>query len=87
MEFGRLEISKYSYIEQITGKKIQRRDQQLNAINVTDGEQLRLLNFNANEAALEINETVYLDDGMPCEVNIAIINTKLLQLRQNTERG
>lgn len=87
MEFSQLEISKYSYIEHITGKKVQRRDQQLNAINVTNDEQLKLLNFNVNDAALEINETVYLDDGTPCEVNIAIINTHLLQLRQNTERA
>lgn len=86
MEFSKLEISKYSYIEQITGKKVQRREQHLNAINVMDEEQIRLLNFNQNGAALEIYETVYLEDGAPCEVNIAIINTQLLQLRQNTER-
>jgi len=36
MEFSKLEMSKFSYIEQITGKKIQRRDQNLAAINLTD---------------------------------------------------
>lgn len=87
MEFSKLEISKYSYIEQITGKKVQRREQHLNAINVTDSDQLNWLKLTENTAALEINETVYLDDGSPCEVNIAIINTELLQLRQNTERS
>ncbi|OON41662.1 GntR family transcriptional regulator [Izhakiella australiensis] len=86
MEFSKLEISKYSYIEQITAKKVQRREQNLNAINVSDPQQLTLLKLQHNAAALEINETVYLDDGTPCEVNIAIINTHLLQLRQNTER-
>ncbi|SFN19482.1 GntR family transcriptional regulator, mannosyl-D-glycerate transport/metabolism system repressor [Izhakiella capsodis] len=86
MEFSRLEISKYSYIEQITSKKVQRREQNLNAINVSDMQQMTLLKLQNNAAALEISETVYLDDGSPCEVNIAIINTNLLQLRQNTER-
>ncbi|MEG3127141.1 GntR family transcriptional regulator [Pantoea cypripedii] len=87
MEFSKLEISKYSYIEQITGKKVQRRDQHLNAINLTNPEQINLLKLKENDAVLEIAETVYLDDGSPCEVNIALINTHLLQLRQNTERN
>lgn len=87
MEFSKLEISKYSYIEQITGKKVQRRDQHLNAINLTNPDQINLLKLKENDAVLEIAETVYLDDGSPCEVNIALINTHLLQLRQNTERN
>lgn len=86
MEFSKLEISKYSYIEQLTGKKIQRRDQNLTALNLTAPEVLDLLNLKENDAVLEINETVYLDDGMPCEVNIAIINTRLFPLRQNSQR-
>ncbi|WP_158780450.1 GntR family transcriptional regulator [Pantoea sp. BAV 3049] len=87
MEFSKLEISKYAYIEQLTGKKIQRRDQNLSAINITNPDEMSLLNLNNNDAVLEINETVYLDDGMPCEVNIAIINSRLFQLKQNTERS
>ncbi|PIJ50403.1 GntR family transcriptional regulator [Erwinia sp. OLTSP20] len=86
MECSELEISKYSYIEKVTGKKVQRREQHLNAINVSDPQQLMLLKLNDQDAALEINETVYLDDGTPCEVNVAVINTRLLQLRQNSER-
>ncbi|WP_338563666.1 GntR family transcriptional regulator [Erwinia sp. E_sp_B04_7] len=86
MEFSKLEISKYSYLEQLTGKKIQRRDQNLTAINLTDPDILLLLNLTENDAVLEINETVYLDDETPCEVNIAVINTRLFPLRQNSQR-
>lgn len=86
MEFSQLEISKYTYIEQITGKKVQRRDQNLTAVHLSDPEVIQLLGLKENDAVMEINETVYLDDGTPCEVNIAIINTRLFPLRQNTER-
>ncbi|AOR63827.1 GntR family transcriptional regulator [Pectobacterium wasabiae] len=86
MEFAKLEISKYAYIEQITGKKVQRRDQNLTAKKLTDPDILALLNLSENDAVMEINETVFLDDGTPCEVNIAIINTQLFPLRQNSER-
>ncbi|MCU5775286.1 GntR family transcriptional regulator [Erwiniaceae bacterium BAC15a-03b] len=87
MEFSQLEISKYSYIEKITGKSVQRREQNLKAVNLTDEEQIRLLQLHEHAAVMEIQETVYLDDGVPFEVNIAIINTSLLQLRQITERS
>ncbi|MBN3215800.1 GntR family transcriptional regulator [Pectobacterium polaris] len=87
MEFSKLEISKYSYIEQLTGKKIQRRDQNLTAIKLTDPNILTLLNLTENDAVMEINETVFLNDGIPCEVNIAIINTQLFPLRQNSQRS
>lgn len=86
MEFSQLENSKYSYIEHLTGKKVQRRDQNLTAVHVSDPEVIELLSLKENDAVMEINETVYLDDGTPCEVNIAIINTRLFPLRQNTER-
>lgn len=86
MEFSKLEISKYSYIESLTGKKIQRRDQNLTAKNLTDPDVLSLLNLSKNDAVMEINETVFLNDGVPCEVNIAIINTRIFPLRQNSER-
>lgn len=86
LEFNQLEVSKYAYLEFLTGKKIQRRDQQLCAINLTDSKLLSLLELNDNTAVMEINETVYLDDGMPCEVNIAIINTARFPLSQNSKR-
>lgn len=86
MEFSKLEISKYSYIEELTGKKIQLRDQHLTAINLTDPDILALLHLSENDAVIQINETVYLDDGMPCEVNIALINTRLFPLKQNSRR-
>ncbi|VYU49675.1 GntR family transcriptional regulator [Metakosakonia massiliensis] len=87
MEFSQLETSKYTYIETLTGKKVQRRDQNLASINLSDPYIANLLNLKENDAVMEINETVYLDDGTPCEVNIAIINTRLFPLRQNTERS
>jgi len=86
MEFSKLEISKYSYIEELTGKKIQLRDQNLTAINLTDPDIISLLKLAENDAVIQINETVFLDDGVPCEVNIAIINTRLFPLKQSSKR-
>lgn len=86
MEFSKLEISKYSYIEELTGKKVQLRDQNLTALNLTDPEIIALLKLTENDAVIQINETVFLDDGVPCEVNIAIINTRLFPLKQNSQR-
>lgn len=86
MEFSKLEISKYAYIEEVTGKKVQLRDQHLTAINLTHAEALTLLNLSPGDAVIQINETVYLDDGVPCEVNIAIINTRYFPLKQNSQR-
>lgn len=86
MEFSKLEISKYSYIEELTGKKVQLRDQNLAALNLTDPDIIALLKLTENDAVIQINETVFLDDGVPCEVNIAIINTRLFPLKQNSQR-
>ena len=87
MEFSQLEVSKYSYIEKITGKNVQRRAQNVRAFNATDPEMIKLLNIKSNEAMMELYEIVYLDDGTPFEVNIAIVNTKILHLRQTSERN
>ena len=70
MEFSKLEVSKYAYIEEVTGKKVQLRDQHLTAINLTQAETLALLKLGAGDAVIQINETVFLDDGVPCEVNV-----------------
>lgn len=86
MEVSELEFSKYSYIENITGKKVQRREQNLTAINITDDFVINCLKLEKNNAVMEIYETVYLDDGTPCEVNIAIINTNYFPLKQNSSR-
>ncbi|MBN7123687.1 GntR family transcriptional regulator [Erwinia billingiae] len=86
MEFSKLEISKYSYIEELTGRKVQLRDQNLTALNLTDPDIIALLKLTENDAVIQINETVFLDDGVPCEVNIAIINTRLFPLKQNSQR-
>ncbi|HIE9047066.1 TPA: GntR family transcriptional regulator [Klebsiella variicola subsp. variicola] len=86
MEVSELEFSKYSYIENITGKKVQRREQNLTAINITDDFVINCLKLEKNNAVMEIYETVYLDDGTPCEVNIAIINTNFFPLKQNSSR-
>lgn len=86
MEVSELEFSKYSYIESITGKKVQRREQNLTAINASDDFIINCLNLKDNDAVMEIYETVFLDDGTPCEVNIAIINTRYFPLKQNSSR-
>lgn len=86
MEVSELEFSKYSYIESITGKKVQRREQNLTAINISDDFIINCLNLRDNDAVMEIYETVFLDDGTPCEVNIAIINTHYFPLKQNSSR-
>lgn len=86
MEVSELEFSKYSYIESITGKKVQRREQNLTAINVSDEFIINYLNLKDNDAVMEIYETVFLDDGTPCEVNIAVINTRYFPLKQNSSR-
>lgn len=86
MEVSELEFSKYSYIESITGKKVQRREQNLTAINISDDFIINCLNLRDNDAVMEIYETVFLDDGTPCEVNIAVINTRYFPLKQNSSR-
>lgn len=86
MEVSELESSKYSYIESITGKKVQRREQNLTAINISDDFIINCLNLKNNDAVMEIYETVFLDDGTPCEVNIAVINTRYFPLKQNSSR-
>lgn len=86
MEVSELEFSKYTYIENITGKKVQRREQILTAVNLRDDFVINALKLDANDAALEIYETVYLDDATPCEVNIAVINTNYFPLFQNSSR-
>jgi len=86
MEVSELEFSKYSYIESITEKKVQRREQNLTAINASDDFIINCLNLKDNDAVMEIYETVFLDDGTPCEVNIAIINTRYFPLKQNSSR-
>ncbi|WHQ73257.1 GntR family transcriptional regulator [Pantoea sp. Lij88] len=86
MEFSKLEISKYSYIEEVTGKKVQLRDQHLTAVNLTDTQSLTLLKLAEGDAVIQLNETVFLDDGVPCEVNVAIINTRYFPLKQNSQR-
>lgn len=87
LEFSQLEISKYSYIEKLTGKGVQRRAQNVRAFNVRDEDQIRLLNVAEGDALMELHEVVYLDDGTPFEVNVAIVNTNILHLRQIAERG
>ncbi|WP_199634997.1 GntR family transcriptional regulator (plasmid) [Serratia sp. PAMC26656] len=86
MEVSELEFSKYSYIESITGKKVQRREQNLTAINISDEFIINCLELKDNDAVMEIYETVFLDDGTPCEVNIAVINTRYFPLKQNSSR-
>lgn len=86
LEFSKLEVSKYGYFEEVTGKKVQLRDQHPMAVNLADSQALTLLNLAAGDAVIQLNETVFLDDGIPCEVNMAIINTRYFPLKQNSQR-
>ena len=52
MEVSELEFSKYSYIENITGKKVQRREQNLTAINITDDFVINCLKLEKNNAVM-----------------------------------
>ncbi len=86
IEFRELEISKYLYIERITEKKVYKRDQNFHAFNAKDEEMIRHMNIKPDDAMMELYEVVYLDDGTPFEVNIAIINTNMLHLSQVSVR-
>lgn len=87
IEFKELENSKYSYIERITGKKVYKRDQNFHAFNANDEEMIKHMNIQPNDAMMELYEVVYLEDGTPFEVNIAIVNTNMLHLSQVSVRG
>lgn len=86
LEINQLEVSKYSYIESVTGKRVFKRDQNFQAFNVQDEEIIRHMKVEANTAMIKLYEVVYLDDGTPFEFNIAIVNTRLFHLSQVSVR-
>lgn len=48
---------------------------------------MKLMNIKPHDAMMELYEVVYLEDGTPFEVNIAIVNTNMLHLSQVSVRG
>lgn len=83
-EFNQIEHSKYGYMEQMTGKKVQTREQDISAFNLRDTELAELLNVDEGQAMIELREVVSFDDGTPFEYTIATINSDLFNIHQVT---
>ncbi|WP_251876472.1 PTS sugar transporter subunit IIA [Grimontia kaedaensis] len=85
-EFNQIEHSKYGYMEQMTGKKVLTREQDISAFNLRDSELAELLNVDEGQAMIELREVVSFDDGTPFEYTIATINSDLFNIHQVTLR-
>lgn len=85
-EFSQLEISKFGYIEEITGKKVKKRIQNIMAININDEKVETSLNVEKNKALLKLEEITYLDDDTPCEHNISYIKAEYHPIQNIIER-
>lgn len=85
-EFGKLETSKYCYMEQLTGKKVQLREQDISAFNLNDAALSELLRVDVGQAMIELKELVSFDDGMPFEYTITTINSALFNIHQVIHR-
>lgn len=85
-QFNNIEKSKYGYIEELTGKKIFAREQDIAAFNLRDEETAGLFNVDINQAMIELREIVCFDDGSPFEYMIAVINSDLFNIHQIIRR-
>ncbi|HAS63024.1 MAG TPA: GntR family transcriptional regulator [Vibrio sp.] len=85
-EINQLEESKYSHMEQITGKKVQLREQAISAFNLNDSKQAALLKVDEGQAMIELRELVSFDDGTPFEYTVAVINSDLFNIHQVLRR-
>lgn len=85
-EFSRVEQSKYRYMEQLTGKKVQLREQDISAFNLNDAKLSQLLKVDEGQAMIELKELVSFDDGMPFEYTITTINSDLFNIHQVIQR-
>lgn len=85
-EFSQLEISKFGYIEEMTGKKVKKRIQNIMAININDEKVETSLNVEKNKALLKLEEITYLDDDTPCEHNISYIKAEYHPIQNIIER-
>ena len=85
-EFSQLEISKFGYIEEITGKKVKKRIQNIMAMNVDDKNIEDSLNIVKNTALLKLEEVTYLEDDTPCEQNTSFIKAEYHPIQNIIER-
>lgn len=85
-QFNNIEKSKYGYIEELTGKKIFTREQDIAAFNLRDEETAGLLKVDIDQAMIELREIVCFDDGSPFEYTIAVINSDLFNIHQIIRR-
>ncbi|EGU38843.1 transcriptional regulator, GntR family protein [Vibrio ichthyoenteri ATCC 700023] len=85
-EFNKVEESKYSYMEQLTGKKVQLREQDISAFNLSDAGLADLLKVYEGQAMIELRELVSFDDGTPFEYTVATINSDLFNIHQVVRR-
>ena len=85
-EFSQLEISKFGYIEEITGKKVKKRIQNIMAVNVDDENIEDSLNIVKNTALLKLEEVTYLEDDTPCEHNTSFIKAEYHPIQNIIER-
>ncbi|MBY5946625.1 GntR family transcriptional regulator [Photobacterium rosenbergii] len=85
-EFHEIEQSKYTYLERLSGKKVETREQDISACNVNDDNTANLLQVDIGQAMIELREVVYFDDGTPFEYNISKINSDLFNIHQITKR-
>lgn len=85
-QFNQIEKSKYGYIEELTGKKVFTREQDIAAFNIRDKEIADLLKVDIDQAMIELREVVCFEDGSPFEYTIATINSDLFNIHQVIRR-
>lgn len=85
-EFSQLEISKFGYIEEMTGKKVKKRIQNIMAININDEKVEMPLQVEKNKALLKLEEITYLEDDIPCEHNVSYIKAEYHPIQYIIER-
>ncbi|MDD1795530.1 GntR family transcriptional regulator [Enterovibrio makurazakiensis] len=85
-EFNQIEQSKYGYMERLTGKKVQMREQDISAFNLHDTELAEMLGVDTGQAMIELRELVSFEDGTPFEYTVATINSDLFNIHQVTKR-
>lgn len=85
-EFNKLEQSKYCYMEEITGKSVHLREQDISAFNLNNAALAEVLKVDEGQAMIELRELVSFADGTPFEYTIAVINSDLFNIHQVIKR-
>lgn len=81
-DFKRLETANQDYMEEITGKKVKQREQEITAVNLTSEEIAEKLNLDMGQAMIEMIELASFDDGTPFEYKVSTINSDLFAIHQ-----